>query len=222
MSLSQALAGFAVLALMLTLVPGLDTAVVLRGALTRSRSYAFAVIVGIVTGLVLWGAAAGAGATAILAASRTAYRALSLAGAVYLAWMGLRMIVRSRRGEDLSASTRSTRPVPALDDDSVPTGGLWHGWSIGLLTNLLNPKAGVFYLATIPQFMADGVPPLVMGILLSFIHAACTAVWLGALALGAAWVGPRVAGARLTRWIDRVTGGLLIGFGVKLALDARH
>ena len=219
MSLSQALAGFAVLALMLTLVPGLDTAVVLRGALTRSRSYAFAVIVGVVTGLVLWGAAAGAGATAILAASRTAYRVLSLAGAVYLAWMGLRMIVRSRRGEDPAAGSQLSS---AVNDDSVPTGGLWHGWSIGLLTNLLNPKAGVFYLATIPQFMADGVPPLVMGILLSLIHAVCTAVWLGALALGAAWGGPRVAGARLTRWIDRVTGGLLIGFGVKLALDARH
>ncbi|WP_167150407.1 LysE family translocator [Actinomyces sp. ZJ308] len=219
MSLSQALAGFAVLALMLTLVPGLDTAVVLRGALTRSRSYAFATIVGIVTGLVLWGAAAGAGATAVLAASRTAYRALSLAGAVYLTWLGLRMIMRSWRSENQSADPQRSS---ALDGGSAPKGGLWHGWSVGLLTDLLNPKAGVFYLATIPQFMADGVPPLVMGILLALVHGACNAVWFGALALGASWVGPRVAGARLTRWIDRVTGGLFIGFGAKLALDVRH
>lgn len=219
MSLSQALAGFAVLALMLTLVPGLDTAVVLRGALTRSHSYAFATILGIVTGLVLWGAAAGAGATAILAASRTAYRALSLAGAVYLTWLGLRMVARSWRSENPSAGPR---PPSAIDEGSVPEAGLWHGWLVGLLTDLLNPKAGVFYLATIPQFMADGVPPLVMGILLALVHGACNAVWFGTLALGAAWVGPRVAGARLTRWIDRVTGGLFIGFGAKLALDARH
>lgn len=109
-----------------------------------------------------------------------------------------------------------------FDGVSRLKGDLWHGWAVGLFTDLLNPKAGVFYLATIPQFMANDVPPLVRGILLALVHGACNVAWFGGLTLGASWAGPRIAGARLTRWIGRVTGGLLIGFGAKLALGARH
>lgn len=98
MTLAHAVLGFTALVAVLTVVPGLDTAVVLRGALSHSRGYGLATVIGIVTGLLVWGAAAGAGATAVLAASRTAYRVLSLAGALYVMWMGVSMLVRSFRG----------------------------------------------------------------------------------------------------------------------------
>lgn len=105
-----------------------------------------------------------------------------------------------------------------------PSAPLWQGWGIGLITDLLNPKAGVFYLATIPQFMAAGVPPLLMGVLLAAVHGLCCLIWLGALVLGASWLAPRMgaaSGGVLVCWTDRVTGMVLIGFGTRLALGAR-
>ena len=248
MTLAHAVLGFTALVAVLTVVPGLDTAVVLRGALSHSRGYGLATVIGIVTGLLVWGAAAGAGATAVLAASRTAYRVLSLAGALYVMWMGVSMLVRSFRGARgwrgraaagqrtaLDCAPEETRAASAAEPTAPaerllagasgrPSAPLWQGWGIGLITDLLNPKAGVFYLATIPQFMAAGVPPLLMGVLLAAVHGLCCLIWLGALVLGASWLAPRMGAASgdvLERWTDRVTGTVLIGFGTRLALGAR-
>lgn len=239
MTLAHAILGFTALVAVLTVVPGLDTAVVLRGALSHSRGYGLATVVGIVTGLLAWGAAAGVGATAVLTASRTAYRVMSLAGALYLVLMGAGMLARSFRGggraAGAGAAPAGTRAAPGAGPAgtaepapapgrTAPGAPLWRGWATGLVTDLLNPKAGVFYLATIPQFMASGVPPLAMGVLLAAVHGLCCLIWLGALALGASWLAPRLGPARggaLGRWTDRVTGAVLVGFGARLALDAR-
>ena len=248
MTLAHAVLGFTALVAVLTVVPGLDTAVVLRGALSHSRGYGLATVIGIVTGLLVWGAAAGAGATAVLAASRTAYRVLSLAGALYVMWMGVSMLVRSFRGAGgwrgravagprtaLDSAPEKTRAARAVEPTAPverlpacasgrPGASLWRGWGVGLITDLLNPKAGVFYLATIPQFMAAGVPPLLMGVLLAAVHGLCCLIWLGALVLGASWLAPRMGAASgdvLERWTDRVTGMVLIGFGTRLALGTR-
>ncbi|CAM3000278.1 LysE family translocator [Actinomyces slackii] len=212
MTLAQALAGFAVVALLLTLAPGLDLAIVLRQSLTRGRGHAVATILGIQCGLLAWGAAAGAGATAVLAASQGAYRVLSAGGAVYLAWMGAVMLRRAWRPQ----------PAPARRGPGAPQrGGLWRAWLTGVATDLLNPKAGVFYLATIPQFMADGVSPLVMGVLLAGVHVALCGAWFGLVALGASRLGERLRSPRVMRAVDGLTGGVLVAFGVRLALDAR-
>lgn len=223
MTLAHALLGFTALVVVLTLVPGLDTAVVLRSALSRSRAYGLAVVLGIGTGLLAWGAAAGVGATAILTASRTAYRLLSVAGAVYLLVMGVQMLVRSLRSRHGAGAT-ATGPLDGVAPGPAQTAPLWRGWLTGLTTNLLNPKAGVFYLATIPQFMAAGVPPLAMGVLLALVHVACCTLWLGSLALGASWLAPRLgpgSGGALERWTDRVTGTVLVAFGARLLASAR-
>ena len=248
MTLAHAVLGFTALVAVLTVVPGLDTAVVLRGALSHSRGYGLATVIGIVTGLLVWGAAAGAGATAVLAASRTAYRVLSLAGALYVMWMGVSMLVRSFRGAGgwrgravagprtaLDSAPEKTRAARAVEPTAPverlpacasgrPGASLWRGGGVGLITDLLNPKAGVFYLVTIPQFMAAGVPPLLMGVLLAAVHGLCCLIWLGALVLGASWLATRMGAASgdvLERWTDRVTGTVLIGFGTRLALGAR-
>ena len=84
--------------------------------------------------------------------------------------------------------------------------------------------AVLFYLATIPQFMAAGVPPLLMGVLLAAVHGLCCLIWLGALVLGASWLALRMgaaSGGVLVRWTDRMTGMVLVGFGTRLALGAR-
>lgn len=239
MTLLHALVGFGLVVGVLTLVPGIDTALVLRSALTRSRGYALATVLGVSTGVVVWGAAAGVGATAVLAASRTAYRLLTLGGALYLMGMGVTMLWRSRPRRDRSAGTEraddadgavdgsagtaagAAAEVEALAAEAVPADSAWRGWWTGALTNLLNPKVGVFYLATIPQLMVTGVPPLAMGVLLALVQAALCTGWLVLIALGAGWAGPRLGSSAVVRWTDRVTGGVLLAFGGHLAPQAR-
>jgi Putative threonine efflux protein len=210
MTIPEALLGFAVVAALLTVIPGLDTALVLRSSLTRSRPYAVSTALGIQFGVLVWGVAAAVGATALFAASELAYDLLTLGGAIYLVGLGIWLLVSSfRRVEPAHAD------VPRLEP------GLWRGWLTGAVTNLLNPKVGVFYLATIPQFVPAGVSPLLMGVLLAGVHVVLGMTWFAGIILGGGALGSRLGRPGFVRWIDRVTGGVLIGFGVKLALDAR-
>src|SRR4051795_11629538 len=114
---------FSVVALALTLTPGLDTALVLRAALTRGRRDAAATAAGIVSGLFVWGAAAAVGISALLPASQVAYDALRFAGAAYLVWFGLRLLVRAARG------TPDAQPDPGVQ------GSVWRAARQGLVTN---------------------------------------------------------------------------------------
>lgn len=211
MTTHEAVLGFALVAALLTLVPGLDTALVLRTSLTGTRRRAFATAAGIQVGCLAWGAAAALGATAVLAASTTAYRVMTLLGAAYLVWMGVRLLVASWRAPH-GADPAAAAPAP-------PSAA--RGFATGLVTNLLNPKVGVFYLATIPQFSATDVPPLAMGLLLASVHCLIGAVWLSALVLGSSALGARLATTAFARWVDRVTGGVLVLFGARVALSAR-
>lgn len=211
MTVGEALLGFAVMVGLLTIIPGIDTTLVLRSALTRTRRYAWATATGISTGTILWGVAAAAGATALLAASSIAYQVVSIAGALYLAGMGLSFLLRSFRRPAAEAEAA----VPE------PTGGVRHAWAIGLTTNLLNPKVGVFYLATIPHFIPPGTSPLLMGALLALVHAALNIAWSGVIILAGSTLGRRLRSPLFLRWLDRVTGGVLLAFGVRMALDSR-
>jgi threonine/homoserine/homoserine lactone efflux protein len=100
-------------------------------------------------------------------------------------------------------------------------GGAFRAWATGTTTNLLNPKVGVFYIATIPQFVPHGVSPLAMGVLLASVHCVLGMIWFSGIIFGASAVAPRLRSTRFLRWIDRVTGGVLIVFGAKLAISAR-
>lgn len=208
MSLEQALISFAVVAGLITILPGLDTALVLRAALTGSRRNAGWTALGISAGVLIWGVTAAAGVAALLTASRTGYDVVRYAGAAYLVALGARMLLAALRGAP------RVHAHPALER------GAYRCLRRGLLTNLLNPKVGVFYLATLPQFLAEGVPPLAMGALLAAVHVALGLLWFGALILAAG------AGARwlrhpaVVRGIDGITGAVLIAFGLRTALEA--
>ena len=151
MSLGTSVLTFSVVALALTLTPGLDTALVLRAALTRSpdpcRRDAAATAAGIVAGLFVWGAAAAVGVSALLTASQLAYDVLRYAGAAYLVWFGLRLLVRAVRG------------APGAEPAGVADSSPWRAARQGLATNLLNPKVGVFYVALLPQFLPAAATP---------------------------------------------------------------
>ena len=216
MDLFQSLLSFGIVAGLLTLVPGIDTALVLRSSLARTRGYAFATALGISTGLMVWGIAAAVGVSALLAASELAYRALTIAGAAYMAWLGASLLWKSR-AQDPSASAAAEVEVPAASRHQ-----LFQGWLTGTGTNLLNPKVGVFYIATIPQFIPPGTPPLLMGILLAGVHCVLGLAWLTFLIFGAGFASKWLKDARSLRTIDRITGTVLIGFGLRLALEPQH
>lgn len=212
--ISQAVLSFTVVAGLLTLVPGIDTALVLRSSLTRSRGYAFSTALGIGTGAIAWGVAAAVGVSALLAASGLAYRALTLAGAAYMAWLGVSLLWNSRKG--------AAQHAPAAALAVTGRDSLAKGWLTGAGTNLLNPKVGVFYIATIPQFIPPGMSPLLMGVVLAGVHCVLALAWFALLIFGTGYAARWLQGPRSVRIIDCVTGTVLVGFGVKLALEPGH
>jgi threonine/homoserine/homoserine lactone efflux protein len=207
-----ALLSFILVAGPLTLVPGLDTALVVRVALTRGRRHAFATAVGIGTGTLFWGAAAAAGLTVILTASHVAYTTLRIAGAIYLIWYGgstLFALWRSR------GTTQSTAELSATS--ATPEGGLTRAWARGTLTNLLNPKVGITYVALLPQFIPAGVPHLPMGLALAAVHDTLGMLWFSLLIFGAHVARGILGRPSVKRAMEAITASVLLAFGIRLA-----
>jgi threonine/homoserine/homoserine lactone efflux protein len=210
-------ASFAVVAGLVTIIPGIDTALVVRTTVTQGRRRGFAAALGINTGVLVWGAAAAVGVSALLAASQLAYDAVRAAGAAYLVWLGTTMLWRTwaRRGtaprDATSAESAASRPQESV----VRT------WLRGATANLLNPKIGAFYLAMLPQFIPAHASHLLMGLALAGIHDAEGLIWFTAL-ISAVHLARRFLDSnRVHKIMDRITGTVLIGFGLKLALSSR-
>jgi threonine/homoserine/homoserine lactone efflux protein len=213
MSGPAALLGFAAVAGVLTIIPGLDTALVLRTALIQGRRRAFATALGIVSGALVWGAGAAVGVSALLTASKIGYSIVKIAGAAYMVWLGyrfLRSAMSHRADDDEFQSTRVGGSTSA-----------WRCWQRGLLTNLLNPKIGAFYVAVLPQFIPAHAPHLMFGLLLTVVHDVEGMIWFAGLIYGAYSVRRLLSRRSTRRAMDASTGGVLIWFGVKLGLSAR-
>ena len=206
MTLAQSLSAFTLAAALLTLTPGLDTALVLRTAAAEGPKRAALAGAGILLGCLAWGAAAAVGLGALLTASTLAFTVLKWAGAAYLVWMGLGLILKPRDRFDTGAAHQAPRG-----------GWLWRG----LFTNLLNPKVGVFYVSFLPQFLVEGVPAGPYMFALAAIHAALGALWFACLIAATRPISRALRQPAVVRWMDRATGGVFIGFGLKLALERR-
>lgn len=218
--MTTALWSFALVVGLLTLTPGLDTALILRTSALGHRRQAWGVVLGIQTGTLFWGTLTSAGVTALLTASQLAYEVLRWAGAAYLVWMGVGMLRASVKAKaEGKAEGKGAGEAEAEAKGAAPAdGGMAAGWRRGTLTNLLNPKVGVFYVAMLPQFIPAGAPHFAAGVALTCVHVLEGLVWSTAL-VGFAqvlrgWLNRPVA----RRVMDRVTGLVVVGFGVKLAL----
>ncbi|MFH8727508.1 LysE family translocator [Streptomyces termitum] len=209
MASSTALWSFALVVGLLTLTPGLDTALVLRTAALGRRTRAWGVVLGIQTGTLTWGALTSLGVTALLTASHLAYEILRWAGAAYLLWTALRMVSRTFRagagGEHAEVAIGGTDTFAA-------------GWRQGTLTNLLNPKVGVFYVAVLPQFIPAEAPHFAMGLGLTSVHVVLGTFWSAVLIASATALGARLRDPRARRVLDRVTGTVIGLFAVRLAV----
>jgi len=209
MTTIQALIAFAAAAGLLTLTPGLDTALILRTAAAEGWRRAAAVAVGIGLGCLAWGAAAAFGAGALLTASQTAYTILKWAGAAYLVWLGVNLLRRPRERFETGA------------DAAPPAGGLAAALAKGFWNNLLNPKVGVFYVSFLPQFIPTGASPAAFGLLLASMHVVMGLAWAGGLILATAPIARALRRPGVVKWLDRVTGGVFVAFGVRIALERR-
>lgn len=200
-----ATAAFMVAAVLIVLLPGPDTLVVVRSIMRGGRRQGVLTAIGNLCGLCVWVAAAAFGLAAVLRASEVGYEALRIAGAAYLIWLG----VRAWRSRGAGKPEREGRQ-----------GVLGTGFGAGLLTNLLNPKVGVFFVSFLPGFVprgdSVGLTSLLFGAIFVVITAAYWVVLLGLAAKVTAWMST----PRVRRRLDMITGTILVGFGVRLATES--
>ncbi|PTQ12846.1 lysine transporter LysE [Sphingomonas oleivorans] len=210
MTIAQSLLAFLLAAGLLTITPGVDTAMILRTATIEGPARAAFAALGIGLGCLLWGAGTALGLGVLLAASELAFTIVKWAGAAYLVWLGIGLIRNPRQG-----LTTARGSAPAAGSGAAT-------WLCrGLLTNLLNPKVGVFYISFLPQFVPDGVPVAGYSFLLAAMHVVLGLLWAGALIAASVPLGRFLSRPSTVRAMDRLTGTVFIAFGVKLALSRR-
>ncbi|WP_420132729.1 LysE family translocator [Rhodopseudomonas sp.] len=211
----SAVAAFTAAAALLTLTPGLDTALVLRTATVEGARSAMAAGAGVSAGVLAWGLLVSLGLGALLALSEIGYRVLQIAGAAYLIWLGGQMIHAALRRHP--AAPLTAEPAGGEGPHASPAGWFWRG----MVTNLLNPKVGVFYVSFLPQFIPTDVPVVAFSVGLAAIHATMGLLWFAALTAATRPLARLLRRPGFTRSIDGLTGAVLIGFGLRLALERR-
>jgi threonine/homoserine/homoserine lactone efflux protein len=196
--------GFAGVIVLGAMSPGPDFAVVVRRAALSGRRGGMAAALGVATGIFVWAAAAAAGVAAMLSALPGVLEAVRYAGAAYLGYLGVRALIAAIR-----------RETPASPAAAVPPGR--HAFRDGLLCNVLNPKAAVFFVALLPQFVPAGAG---VGdvLVLSLIAVAITLAWFFTVANLVAALRRFLARPAARRTLEAATGTALLGLGARLAL----
>ncbi len=198
------LLAFVAAASVLTITPGADTAMVLRAATVEGRRAASLAAFGVALGCLCWGAFTALGLGALLRASELAYSIVKCAGAGYLLWLGARLLIWPRAA--LEGAPHRRRAGSGRE-------AFWRGF----FTNLLNPKIGLFYVTFLPQFVPvhAGVAGYSFG--LACLHVLLTLAWFTALIAATAPLGNWLRRPAAVRLLDRLTGGIFVAFGLRLA-----
>ncbi len=203
----HALLTFVPVAILLSLTPGVATALVVRNAARGGRRHALLTTSGNSVGVLAWACFAAAGIAAIVAASAAVFDAVKLAGAVVLLGIGLRSLV-FHHGADAGGFGGATGSGRAAFRD-------------GLVTSLANPKLAVFFVALFPQFIPHGVAVLPCTLAMAVVILAVDLIWYSTLALLVVRAKKAFTDGPWGRRIERLTGAVLIGLGIRLALERR-
>ena len=201
------LLAFAGISLLLAVTPGPDMAVVTKNALAHGRRGVVLTTSGIALALSIWVGATAIGVSALLRSSGELLFLLKLAGAAYLAFLGVRTLLESRE-----------RPADLLAGTSPPA----HAHAIfrqGFLSAVSNPKLGVFFVTFLPQFVAPGQPVFERLLELGLIFAVIGWTWMNVYGLFVTHLRDFITAPRVRQWMQRVTGVVLLGFGARLALE---
>lgn len=204
---TQDIAAFLAAGILLNLTPGQDTFYILGRSMAQGKRAGILSVLGISSGILVHTVAAATGLSALLASSSMAYAWIRWAGAAYLAFLGTRMILGAGTlGPDSSRAAGPTGP-----------GRIYRQ---GVLTNVLNPKVALFFLAFLPQFVDPGCAhPIVPFLLLGGLFLATGTVWCLCLVLLSSRLSRALRRGRLSNLAQRACGALFVGLGVKLALE---
>lgn len=195
-------------AFLIAMIPGPSTVVILRRAVVNGRRTGMATVLGNECGVLLWGFAAAFGLSALLLASQVAYDCIRMAGAMMLVWAGVRALRQARQAGRPAEEPAETAALP-----------LRRAYWQGLVTNVANPKAGVFAVSFLPQFVPHGVAVLPALLTFSVIWAAVDLVWYTPLVWLAGRVGGVLGRQSVRRRMEQISGTVLIGLGVRLATE---
>jgi len=201
------LLAFVGVSLLLAVTPGPDMAVVTKNALAHGRRGVLLTTTGIGLALVIWATATAVGLSAVLRASGDLLFVLKIAGAAYLAYLGVRTLLDSRRRPaDLIAGTPPPAPAHAI-------------FRQGFLSAISNPKLGVFFVTFLPQFVGPAQSLLPRLLELGFVFAVIGWTWMNVYGLLITRIRDFITAPRVRQWMQRVTGVVLLGFGARLALE---
>ncbi|MGM0520656.1 MAG: LysE family translocator [Pseudomonadota bacterium] len=197
---------------LLSLSPGVDTLLVIRNTARGGVADGVATSVAICCGLFVHATISALGISLIMLQSAWAFHVLKMLGAAYLIWLGIKSLAAARSGQGLPVEgmLQSRSPVPR-----------WQPMKEGLLSNVLNPKTVVFYMAFLPQFIAPSDPALLKSLWLASIHFVIANLWQISVVMMVGGASKWLASARFAQWLNGLTGGVLVLFGIKLALEQR-
>lgn len=210
---TQDLTQFIIAGILLNIAPGPDSLLIMTRSATQGWRAGSAAALGIGAGTLVHIMAAALGLSALLATSATAFTIVKLVGAAYLLYVGVSLLLSKAKAN----SSKETAPVlPALSHGKI--------FAQGFLTNVLNPKVAIFFLAFVPQFIAADASNkpqalIVLGCIFNFNGM----LWCHLLAVSTAFARQRVRISQaVTLWLNRFIGVMFISFGIKLALANKH
>lgn len=198
---------FIFVASLLVMSPGPNGALIAKTVPTSGRSAGFANVAGFVTAFYLHGALSVLGISILLVQSATAFAVVKYLGAAYLCWIGVKALYAAYKGDETTGKVAPAKRKRTLVNAYIE----------GLLTNALNPKVSMFYLAAFPQFITLGETTAAASFLLVFFHSMINAVWFGAMVLLFSRLTKVAGSGSFQRWLKGVTGVVFVSFGLKLA-----
>ncbi|HUG63667.1 MAG TPA: LysE family translocator [Gaiellaceae bacterium] len=208
----EALLAFLAVSAVVICTPGQDTALTIRNTLAGGRRGGIATAAGVAAGQAVWTVAAAAGVVAVLSASEPVFRALKLAGAAYLVYLGAQSLWAAVRGRG--------EPRPDGVGAGLARPSSRRALGQGALSNLGNPKMAVFFASLLPQFPPGGDASFVALLALGLLFCAMTFAWLSLYAVAIARMG-RLLTNTVRRALDAVTGAVLVALGLRLVAETR-
>lgn len=196
---------FLIIAVVVTLTPGPGTATILRVAARDGRRAAMSAIIGNSAGVLVWGILSALGVSSLILASQVAFDTLRIVGAAVLIVIGLRSLLQRHRGDDLAPEEKSRRRA---------------GWRSGLVTSVSNPKLAVFFVALFPQFLTRGSPVLPYALGMAGAIVVLDVLWFSTLAFAVDRARTMLK-PRVQRSMERFTGAVMVGLGLRLATESR-
>lgn len=207
---------FLLVAVVVVLTPGPGTAAVVRIAARDGRAAAQGTILGHSVGVLMWAVLSAVGVSALVLASQLAYDLLRIGGACFLVFLGVRSLVGRRRGTAEPVEEAELARLPERSALRAMAGG----FRTGLVTGACNPKLAVFFVALFPQFLEPGAAVLPAALLMGVVLVTMDVLYFSTLV----YLVHRVSlllRPKAQRWMERVSGGVLVALGVRLAADSK-